>query len=173
MADLIADLDTILDVAHSRNLPVIQEAARALITAVSPDTRPEELLTEIGRVTQAAHDLERAMVRRARMEGLSWDDIGDKLGVSGPGARKRYGSNDLEDLDRLDALHDAELQALRSEIELRKLRDPRLQDPRNTETQAAMSEMFPRMLELVSSYGEQRRELIARLDRRERRRRSR
>jgi hypothetical protein len=45
-------------------------------------------LAEQRRETEAA--IERA-VRTARSAGARWEDIGGVLGMSGPGARKRYG----------------------------------------------------------------------------------
>lgn len=57
-------------------------------------TGPQKPLAELGSVVTARASLDRAVglyVQAARLEGSSWADIGDALGVSRQAARERFG----------------------------------------------------------------------------------
>ncbi|GIM64038.1 HTH domain-containing protein [Planomonospora venezuelensis] len=64
-------------------------------TAVDADEPSEESpLEELMRIARAKHDLaaaEAVAVRRARIHGFSWAEIGTMLGVSRQAMHKKYG----------------------------------------------------------------------------------
>lgn len=64
-------------------------------TAVGTEEPGEESpLEELMRIARAKHDLaaaEAVAVRRARIQGFSWAEIGTMLGVSKQAMHKKYG----------------------------------------------------------------------------------
>ncbi len=67
----------------------------AMRTAVDAEEPGEESpLTELMRIARAKHELaaaEAVAVRRARIHGYSWAEIGTMLGVSKQAMHKKYG----------------------------------------------------------------------------------
>ena len=75
-----------------RRSSIIVDGMRTAIDAEEPGE--ETPLEELMRIARAKHDLaaaEAAAVRRARIHGFSWAEIGTMLGVSKQAMHKKYG----------------------------------------------------------------------------------
>jgi hypothetical protein len=59
-----------------------------------PPSGPDGVLAELSAVREARHELERqeaALVRRARNDGIVWEQIAASLGVSKQAVHRKYG----------------------------------------------------------------------------------
>lgn len=112
-------LEEVMEMARESGFPALPEVADALDALygwTNPDWR--EVFAATQHAKEAIEHLEREAVRLARLDGLSWEEIGDELDITGQGARKRYARPDLEELEALDELHEAETEAIRAEMKL-------------------------------------------------------
>lgn len=170
MAD-VNEIRQMRESAEELGLPAVVEVLQVLIE-LHHGQLWEDLFDAVTRAKQAIGDLEREAVRWARMEGETWESIGDYLGISRQGAQKRYGSTDLRELDELDALHRAEVEALTSEMNLAVAREKRkLGDlPDDQREQLARERVladpswFDRRMRLMRKHSEERHELLAEID---------
>ena len=63
-----------------------------------PPPGPDGVLTQLAAVREARHELERqeaALVRRARNEGIVWEQIAASLGVTKQAVHRKYGGSRL------------------------------------------------------------------------------
>jgi hypothetical protein len=152
-------IEDMKELALKASLPAVPEVLEAL-EQVEFGTYVEDSLRAMARAREAVEELDRVAVRVARLHGLSWEEIGEELGLTRQGARYRYGRNDLAELDQLDELHDAERQALMSEIKLAMARDKAEGRDRAGD---AMQQTTERLMALISEQVNRRSQLVREL----------
>lgn len=159
MVDVREVIEDIKEQAVKASLPAVPEVLDAL-EQIEFGTYVEDSLRAMARAREAVEELDRVAVRVARLHGLSWEEIGEELGLTRQGARYRYGRNDLAELDQLDELHDAERQALMSEIKLAMARDKAEGRDRAGD---ATQQMTEKLMALISEQVSRRSQLVREL----------
>ncbi|MGH1491223.1 MAG: hypothetical protein ACRBK7_17810 [Acidimicrobiales bacterium] len=72
----------------------IQAAIVAALAAIDGDRTPLELVGEIPAIEDATEALIADRIEAARAQGLSWEAIAQRLGISRQAAHKRFGKTD-------------------------------------------------------------------------------
>lgn len=171
------DLEDVLEVVQKSDFPALTAVAEALAALHGWTFHWSDVFEATRRAREAVEHLEREAVRWARLDHLSWEDIGEELRISGAGARKRYartGRDDLEELDALDDFHEAETKAFFAELQLASARARNelraMFDTKEQLEQAVMDRVMKdegygaRMMQLIDVHLEARRELVRRLE---------
>ena len=114
--------ESLREAVAESELPVLEEVLTALDRWLCTDYQWPEVFEAIAHARVALDDFERALVREARVDGSTWDDIGGYVGLSRQGAQKRFKGVGVEELDALDELHQHQLEAFAAEIKLQKVR---------------------------------------------------
>jgi hypothetical protein len=157
------ELHELLEAAENLSLPVIPEALAAL-DALYWGTAWERTFAALAALQTAVRELERSAARMAQVDGESWQKIGGYLGLTAQGARKRHGLNHLDELDALDELHDAEMQALCRQVRLKAIRAREASDRKADNSSASISQdEWQEVIEHIQRHGRARRELIKQL----------
>ena len=123
VSEAVWDLDELLEDLRKRateaDLPAVPELLAAIEEfrlGLDWDWDWETILAKVAAAREAVDQFERTVVRSARLQGETWDNIADGLNSNRHTVRYRYGRNDLEELDRLDQAHDAESQVALSRL---------------------------------------------------------
>src|SRR5262245_35965695 len=98
------------EAVEESGLPVLGEVLAALDSWIN-GSEWSELFDAIAHARVALDDFERAVVRRARVDGVTWDEIAEYVGLSRQGAQKRFTGIGVEELDALEELHTRRLAA--------------------------------------------------------------
>ncbi len=69
----------------------IHAAVAAALDALDEDRTPLDLVGEIPLIEAATEEITAARVEAARSQGLSWEAIAQRLGISRQAAHKRFG----------------------------------------------------------------------------------
>lgn len=107
------------DAVDGFDLPVLGDVVDALEALAASYNTWRDVFGPLHRARDGLDHREREVVRWARMERESWDDIAEGLGLSRAGLQKRYARSDLAELDALEGLHHAQLQGFASELKMK------------------------------------------------------
>jgi hypothetical protein len=160
MRDELYDL---VEAAENLSLPVVPEALAAL-DELHWGTAWERAFAALAALQAAVRELERSAARMAQIDGKSWQKIGGYLGLTAQGARKRHGLNHLDELDALDELHDAEMQALCRQVRLKAIRARSSSDRTADDSSVSVpQDDWQEVMEHIQRHARARRELIKQL----------
>ena len=116
------DFDELKRVCRVGGLPVLPEVVEMLERWAAPTTRSADEFASVAAAKSSLEEFERSLVRRARLDGHTWDEIAEYLGLSVQSARRRYCRIGIAELDALEDLHRGQMQALMAALKLERLR---------------------------------------------------